>query len=303
MKIGYVGLGKMGKNMVIRLKEKGHEIVGYNRSFDVYPELEAMNIRTSNSLQDLVSKLESPRTIWLMIPHNAVNETVDELLTFLSAEDTVIDGGNSMYKNSIENFAKLKEKGINFIDAGISGGPDGARNGSCVMVGGNSEVVLKYENLFKDIASENAYAYLGAEGAGHFAKMVHNGIEYGMMQAIAEGTAVLKASNFNYDLVKLFDLYNHNSVIESRLIGWLASAYKAYGINLDNVSAQVSASGEAEWTVNAAKELEIPVKVIKESLDFRNLSTSFRDEPNSKSYYIGKVLSALRNQFGGHAIK
>jgi 6-phosphogluconate dehydrogenase len=191
---------------------------------------------------------------------------------------------------------ELEGKDIDFLDAGVSGGPGGARAGACIMVGGKEAVYRMYENLFRDLAVNNGYAYLGRSGAGHFVKMVHNGIEYGMMQALAEGVAVMKASPFNLDLEKVADLYNHRSVIESRLVGWLKRAYEQSGPELKDISGSVAQSGEGMWTVDAAKELGIRVPIIQGALDFR-----LQSQKNPS--YTGKVVSALRHQFGGHEVK
>jgi 6-phosphogluconate dehydrogenase len=208
----------------------------------------------------------------------------------------VIDGGNSPYKESIQRVRALEQRGINFLDAGVSGGPAGARNGACIMVGGRKEIFQKHEKLFQDLSVEKGYDYMGKAGAGHFVKMVHNGIEYGMMQALAEGFAVMKASPFDLDLTGVSELYNHKSVIESRLVGWLKNAYEQHGKDLREISGTVAQSGEGMWTVEAAKEFGVPVPIIKGALDFRLGS-------QSNPSYTGKIVSALRNQFGGHEVK
>ena len=207
----------------------------------------------------------------------------------------MIDGGNSPYKESIRRSGELAAKGIGFLDAGVSGGPAGARKGACIMVGGRQEVFLRFERLFADLSVENGYGYMGRAGAGHFVKMVHNGIEYGMMQALAEGFAVLKAAPFGLDLPKVADLYDHASVIESRLVGWLKAAYEQHGEELRDISGTVEQSGEGAWTVEAGMELGVPTPVIEDALRFRLRS---REAPT----YAGQVLSALRNQFGGHDV-
>ncbi|MES2088219.1 MAG: decarboxylating 6-phosphogluconate dehydrogenase [Patescibacteria group bacterium] len=293
IKIGYVGLGKMGLNMVLRMQEKGYSVVAYNRSEAPRIEAKKAGIPVAQSLQELVSKLSKPRTVWLMVSNSAVDEVLTEVSKYLERGDTVIDGGNSFYKDSIRRAGELKKKGIEFLDAGVSGGPKGAREGACIMVGGKREVYEKYEKLFKDLVSPKALGLMGKAGAGHFVKMVHNGIEYGMMQAIAEGFAIMKKSDFKLDLEQVADLYNHKSVVESRLIGWLASGFKKYGTDLGEISSTVGHLGEGEWTVQAGKELGIPTPVIEASFQFRVASAK---NPS----YTGKVLSTLRNQFGGH---
>lgn len=293
IKIGYIGLGKMGMNMVLRMREKGYDVVAYNRSPEPRTDAKKSGITVAESVEELISGLAQPRTVWLMVSNSAVDEVLKEVLKHLDRGDTVIDGGNSFYKDSIRRAGELEKKGIEFLDAGVSGGPKGAREGACIMVGGKKKVFEKYENLFTDLVSSGALGYMGKAGAGHFVKMVHNGIEYGMMQALAEGFAVMKESDFKLDLEKVADLYNHKSVIESRLVSWLANGYEKYGTDLAGVSGSVAHTGEGEWTVQAGKELGIPTPVIEASFKFRVASAK---SPS----YIGKVLSALRNQFGGH---
>lgn len=293
MKLGYIGLGKMGYNMAELLLEKGHRIVAYNRSAEPVKKIAERGAQTAESIRSLVAALEPPRLAWIMVPYQAVDDVLNELEPLLAKGDTVIDGGNSPYKESMRRAKELEGKGIDFLDAGVSGGPGGARSGACIMVGGRESVFRKYERLFKDASVEGGYAYFGAAGAGHFVKMVHNGIEYGMMQALAEGFAVMKASPFNLDLVKIADLYNHRSVIESRLVGWLKNAYEQHGRDLSGISGSAAQSGEGMWTVEAAKELGVPAPVIERALEFR-----IRSQKNPS--YTGKIISALRNQFGGH---
>ncbi|HEX9020150.1 MAG TPA: decarboxylating 6-phosphogluconate dehydrogenase [Nitrospirota bacterium] len=296
MKLGYIGLGKMGFNMVERLLGQKHEIVAFDRNKEAVNAIAKQGARAAADIAALAGELPVPRLVWLMVPHQAVDAVLTELAPLLTPGDTIIDGGNSPYKKSMRRSSDLEKKGIAFLDAGISGGPSGARNGACIMVGGREEIYRKYETLFRDLATEGGYAYIGKSGAGHFVKMVHNGIEYGMMQALAEGFAVLKASPFEADLAAIADLYNHRSVIESRLVGWLGSSLEQYGDGLDGVSGSVEQSGEGMWTVEAAKELGIPVPIIGGALDFRLAS-------QQRPSYTGKLLSAMRNQFGGHEVK
>ncbi len=296
LKIGYIGLGKMGMNMVLRMREKGIDVLAYNRSEGPREEAHKAGIDVASSVKELFGNLSKPVTIWLMVSNAGVDAVLSEVLKYLDRGDTVIDGGNSFYKDSIRRAGELEKKGIDFLDAGVSGGPRGAREGACIMVGGKKKVYERYEGLFEDLAAPGAFAYMGKAGAGHFVKMVHNGIEYGMMQAIAEGFAVMKDSDFKLDLEKVAELYNHRSVVESRLVGWLANVYEEYGTDLAEVSGSVAHTGEGEWTVSAAKELGIPVPIIEEAFKFRVAS-------GKKPSYIGQVLSALRNQFGGHDLK
>ncbi|GBE16867.1 6-phosphogluconate dehydrogenase, decarboxylating [bacterium BMS3Abin15] len=296
MKIGYVGLGKMGFNMAEHLLEKDYEVVAHNRSKEPVDEIAKKGAMPAYSLKDLVSSLVAPRLIWLMVSHQAVDAVLDELLPLLEKGDTVIDGGNSPFKDSVRRAKEIEEKGINFLDAGTSGGPGGARNGACIMVGGRKEIFDKFKNLFRDLSAPDAYGYMGKAGAGHFVKMVHNGIEYGMMQAIAEGFAIMKKSDFNPDLKEVARVYNHRSVIESRLVGWLKSAFEQYGEELNEISGSVKHTGEGKWTVETAKKLGIPVPIIEGALKFRDDS---QDDPS----YTGQIVSALRGQFGQHDVK
>ncbi len=295
MQIGYIGLGKMGLGQVQLLCEKGWEVVVWNRSEEPRAVAKKAGAHTVATLPELVQALKKPQVIWLMVPHAVVDDVLVELLPNLSKGDTIIDGGNSFYKDSMRRAKELRRKGVNFMDSGTSGGPAGARNGACLMIGGDKKVFKRYEQLFKDLAAPGAYAYFGEAGAGHFVKMVHNGIEYGMMQAIGEGFDVMKRSAFKLPLGTIAQLYNKGSVIESKLVGWLAKAYAEYGENLKDISGEVSHSGEGLWTVETAKELHVPVKIIEESLKFRVKS---KGNPS----YTGQVVSALRNQFGGHSV-
>jgi 6-phosphogluconate dehydrogenase len=296
MQLGYIGLGKMGYNMAELLLDKNYQLVVYDRSPEPIQQLVKLGAQPANSIRALASALVAPRLVWIMVPHQAVDAVLKELVPVLAKGDTVIDGGNSPYKKSMLRANELAAKGIDFLDAGISGGPHGARTGACIMIGGREETFRKYEHLFKDLSVEKGYAYFGKAGAGHFVKMVHNGIEYGMMQALAEGFAIMKASPFDLDMQKVADLYNHKSVIGSRLVGWLKNAFEQYGKDLNGISGSAAQSGEGMWTVDAAKELGIPVPIIKGALDFRL-------ESQKNPSYTGKILSALRHQFGGHAVK
>lgn len=294
--LGVVGLGKMGSNLALRLRDSGWQVSGYNETPVANQDLKQAGVTVADSLKGLVDSLSTPRLVWLMVPHQAVDDVLTELMPMLEAGDSVIDGGNSFYKNSKARAQQLAEKGINFLDVGVSGGPAGALNGACLMIGGSEKVFKDHQEFFKDLASPDGYAYLGESGAGHFVKMVHNGIEYGMMQAIAEGFSLMKQSEYDLNLLKVAKLYNHASVIESRLVGWLADAYRKYGSELNTkecCSGTVAHSGEGQWTVETAKEFGLPVKIIEEALLFREQST---EQPS----YTGQVVSALRHEFGGH---
>ena len=294
MKLGYIGLGKMGHNMVERLVEKQHEVFAFDTDKEARKSVEKIGAKTASSIKELVERLEPPRLIWVMVPHQAVEEVIGQLAMHLSDGDTIVEGGNSPYRESMRRASAFESTGINFVDAGVSGGPKGAREGACIMVGGDKEDFDALEPLLRDLAAPDGYAYMGTHGAGHFVKMVHNGIEYGMMQALAEGFAIMKKTEFNLDLERISDLYNHRSVVESRLVGWLKDGFEKFGQEMEGVSGTVAASGEGEWTVEAAKELGVPVRVIEDALRFRNES---EDNPS----YTGKLLQAMRNRFGGHS--
>ncbi len=296
MQIGYIGLGKMGKNMVLRLLEKGIEVVAWNRSPEPLDEVKNAGAKKAATIEELVNLLPTPRIIWLMLPAGEVtDEFIDTLIPLLSKDDLVIDGANSFYKDTLKRGNKLSKKGIHFMDIGVSGGPSGARNGACLMIGGEEKDFQKIEDIIISASDKSAYALLGPLGAGHFAKMVHNGIEYGMMQAIAEGADVLKKSVFNYELNKVFDIYNKKSVIESRLVEWAKQAFKD-DENLTDVTSKINATGEGEWTINTAKELGVAVPVIEESFNVR------KDSTEESENFRDKVVSALRGKFGGHAV-
>ncbi len=298
--IAIIGLGKMGANISRRLIEREWKVVGFNRTPDDTKMLENEGVVGAFTLEQVVDSLKSPRVIWLMLPAGkAVDEVLfgeEGLAKYLEAGDIVVDSGNSHYKESIVRAKKLESQGISFVDVGFSGGPGGARNGGCLMVGGDNRTYEYLLPLFLDLSLPGGVSFFEGVGGGHFVKMIHNGIEYGMMQALAEGFDILKHSHYKLDLEKVAEIYNHGSVIESRLVGWLKNGLQMYGQDLKNISSTVAHTGEGAWTVEAAKELHVKAKVIEEALIFR-----IHSEKNPS--YTGKVLSALRNQFGGHSIK
>jgi 6-phosphogluconate dehydrogenase len=311
MTIGYIGLGKMGFAMVERLLEKGYTVVANNRSNELVDRAVDVGAIGAYEISEMIEKIDAenlqagfgdsenpaPRTIWIMVSHQAVDSVLEQLLPLLNEGDTVIDGGNSPYTETVRRAREITERGIRFMDVGTSGGPSGARNGACMMIGGDRSDFDIFNELFKDLSVENGYGYMGLNGAGHFVKMVHNGIEYGMMQAIGEGFEVMKkAEEFKLDLPEIARVYNNGSVIESSLIGWLVSGYKKHGPELDGISGKVSHSGEGQWTVEAAERLNVPVENIKQSLEFRIKS---QENPS----YTGQVVSVLRNEFGGHDVE
>lgn len=296
MKLGYIGLGKMGKNMVLRLLEHKHTVVVWNRSQPALDEVAAVGAVVAKDLQHLVDSLEGPKTVWIMLPAGeATDEMIKKVAELLSPGDTIIDGANSFYKDSLRRAAYLEKMKINFIDVGVSGGPGGARNGACLMIGGKQANFNDHEQLFRDIAAPDSFQFFEGNGAGHFAKMVHNGIEYGMMQAIAEGFAVLKKSEYDFNLVNVASIYNKGSVIESRLVGWLKSGLEKEGEELEAISGSISHSGEGLWTVETAQEMNVEIPIIEGSLQYRI-------DSQQKPSYIGKLVSLLRNQFGGHDV-
>lgn len=308
MKVGYIGLGRMGKNMVLRLLEQGQEVVAWNRSPEPVAEVVAAGAIGAESIEDLVKKLESPRVIWLMLTAGEVIDSmIDQLLPLLDKGDLIIEGANSFYKDTLKRAAKLQAADIRFMDIGVSGGPGGARIGACLMIGGAVEDYERVKELAIAAAAPDAYQHLGPVGAGHFAKMVHNGIEYGMMESIAEGLAILKFAPFKYDFTKLLDIYMHRSVVESRLVGWAQDAFKEDG-ELSNTSSIIGSGGsgkripgEADWTVDVAKEMGINIPAIENALKVRENSTQDREE--SPEGFRNKVVSAMRGQFGQHAVK
>jgi len=295
MKLGYIGLGKMGKNMVLRLLDKDHEVVAWNRSPEPREEVAKAGATAVETVEALVAQLEAPRTVWLMLPAGKVtNEMIENLAQLLEPGDTVIDGANSRFTDTVANGQLLTSKQIQFLDAGVSGGPKGARNGACIMVGGDKTEFEKHHQLFADISAPDAVRFFPGTGAGHFVKMVHNGIEYGMMQSLAEGFGVLAASEYNLDLKQVTEIYNNQSVIESRLVGWLDNAFAQFGSELQGVSGKVSQNGEGRWTADTAQKMGVPVPALEAALDFRCTSL---EEP---VYFTGQILTAVRNQFGGH---
>ena len=308
--IGIIGLGKMGGNMARRLLEKDWKVHGYARHADTIQKLARNGMRAASSPAALVDALPSPRVVILMVPARPSSgaprgtaKPVDEVLfgkegiaKFLSKGDIVIDAGNSYFEEDAPRAKKLAKRGIKFMDVGFSGGPHGARRGGCLMIGGDKATFTYLKPLFKALAQHDGYQFFKGVGAGHFVKMVHNGIEYGMMQAIAEGFNLMKKSKFKPDLLRVTDIYQHGSVVESRLVGWLKAAYEWRGVDLKNASSTVGHLGEGEWTIKTAKKMKVPVKVIEESLKFRLASAK---NPS----YAGKVLTALREQFGGPRTK
>ncbi len=297
--IVFVGLGKMGANLARQLIKKEWNVYGFNRTPEITKELEKEGLNGIYSLSEIKQSIESPTIIWLMLPAGKPLDDVilgkSGLAHLLRPGDIIIDGSNSFYEDSAKRAEIVKKLGIEYLDVGVSGGPGGALRGASCMVGGNEEVFKRIKVLFEDVSVSDGVAYVGKSGAGHFVKMVHNGIEYGMMQAIAEGFSLLKQSHFGFNLTQIADIYNHGTVIESKLLHWLKIAYLEYGKMLDGIPGEVSQLGEGKWTVQIGKKLGIPMPVIKTSVDFRTKSLH---NPS----YSGQILSALRRQFGGHKV-
>ncbi len=301
MKLGFIGLGRMGKNIVLNLLEHDIEVVAWNRSPQPLEEVVAAGAIGAKDLEDLVSKLEAPRIIWLMLPAGEItDEHIDKILPLLSQGDLIIDGANSYYKDTLKRDEKIKKTGVHFMDIGVSGGPAGARSGACMMIGSAKEDFEKVKEIVVAGSAPGAWGHFGPIGAGHFAKMVHNGIEYGMMEAIGEGAAILKNAPFKLDLTQIFRVYNNRSVIESRLVGWTKDALTE-DPDLKDTSSVIASSGEGEWTVQTAKELGVEVPVIEDSFKVRQ--TSANDSENSPNGFRNKVVSAQRGQFGNHPVK
>lgn len=296
MELGIIGLGRMGANMTERLLQGGHRVITYDRSPEAIQRCVDRGALGAHSLADFVKQIAAPRVIWLMVPSgDPVDTTIEQLLPNLSKGDIIIDGGNSYYKDSIRRAEKLKQQGIHFIDVGTSGGIWGLQVGYCMMVGGDRAIVERLQPIFKTLAPENGFAHVGGSGAGHFVKMVHNGIEYGMLQAYGEGFEMLKASQFDFDLAKISHLWNQGSVVRSWLLELAENAFQK-DPQLSSIKGYVEDSGEGRWAVLEAVEREIPAAVLTLSLFARYAS---RQEDS----FSAKVIAALRNEFGGHAVR
>lgn len=295
MKLGMIGLGKMGYNLALNIIDNGHSVVGTDVSTELVKNLSTDGGEGVASIEELVEKLPNPKIVWVMVPPGEITETVIATLSKLLSEgDIVIDGGNSHYKQSIERGKMLQDKGVYFFDVGTSGGTSGARKDACTMIGGDPEVFKAIEPLFKGISIENGYLYTGPIGSGHFLKMIHNGIEYGMMQSIAEGFDILQKSEFDYDYEAVAKVWNHGSVIRSWLMELTQSAFSK-DPKLDEIRGIMNSSGEGKWTVETSLDLQVAAPVIALSLMMRY--RSLEDDT-----FTGKVVAALRNEFGGHEV-
>jgi 6-phosphogluconate dehydrogenase len=299
MELGMVGLGKMGANMTTRLVKGGHRMVVYDSSADAVRRAADDGAVPCESLKDLVEKLEVPRLVWIMVPAGAPTEgVIEELWGLLSGSDVVLDGGNSNYKDTVRRGGKLRDKKIHFVDVGTSGGVWGLKQGYSMMVGGEKEVVDRLRPIFETLAPgpDQGWGHVGPTGAGHFVKMVHNGIEYGMMQAYAEGFEVLKKKEeFDLDLAQIAQIWRYGSVVRSWLLDLTGAALEE-NPDLDGIKGWVADSGEGRWTVAEAIELDVPAPIITLALQMRFVS---RQEES----FAAQLLAAMRNQFGGHAVK
>ena len=296
MKLGFIGLGRMGGNMVERLMKDGHEVVVYNKT---QPEIEMLVKKgaiAATSAEDILTKLPDRKIVWLMVPSGVpVDENISALAAGMNKNDIIIDGGNSFYKDSQSRANKMAEKGIHYLDCGTSGGVWGLKEGYSLMTGGNKEAAEYVYPIYKTLAPEGGYSYCGESGAGHFVKMVHNGIEYGMMQSYAEGFEILEKSKFNLDITAIASGWRYGSVVRSWLLELAVLAFQN-DPNLEHIKGYVDDSGEGRWTVEAAMELDVPAHVITASL-FNRFQSRQEDS------FAMKVLAALRNEFGGHAVK
>ena len=296
MQIGFVGLGKMGYNLALNLHRHGYEVVAYDVATENVKNILLEGIVPAYSLGELCQQLESRKVIWLMVPAGKpVDDCIDALLPHLAPHDIVIDGGNSNFNDSVRRYKYLKSKGFDYLDCGTSGGVEGALLGACTMVGGEEEVFSYCESVFRDISLENGYLHAGGPGSGHFVKMVHNGIEYGMMQAIAEGFEVLERSNYNLNLEQVARVFNHGSVVRSWLMELTESAFSK-DPKLETIKGVMHSSGEGKWTLETALDMGVPTPVIALSLLMR-----YRSQQDDT--FTGKVVAALRNEFGGHAVE
>ncbi|MBM4764613.1 phosphogluconate dehydrogenase (NAD(+)-dependent, decarboxylating) [Bacillus sp. B15-48] len=295
MQVGLIGLGKMGFNLGQNLLDHNHSVVAYDLNPKAVEDMKKLGAQATSNLKELVFLMEKPRVLWIMVPHTVVDSVLIEIAPLLDKGDIVIEAGNSHYKESIYRYNDLKEMGIHYMDVGTSGGMEGARNGACYMIGGDQEAWEVVEPLFRDTAVENGYLFAGKIGSGHFLKMIHNGIEYGMMAAIGEGFEVLEKSDFDFDYEKVAKVWNNGSVIRSWLMELTEEAFSKDS-KLDGIKGVMHSSGEAKWTLETALDLQTATPVIALSLlsRYRSLNTDT---------FNGKVVAALRNEFGGHAVE
>jgi len=297
MKIGIIGLGKMGYPLTLNIKDCGYEPVAYNRSSMKLDRIKSLGVEVAYEIEELFHKLDDRKVIFMMITSgSAIDEMIDKLLPYLSEKDILIDGGNSHYKDTKRRYEKLKERNIHYIDVGTSGGIEGARSGACMMVGGEKHVVKDIEQLFLDICVPNGYAYIGESGSGHYVKMIHNGIEYGMMQAIGEGFEIMSQSDYDIEYQKVAKVWQHGSVIRSWLMELTEKVFIDHKEDFEDIVGVINASGEGLWTVEEALDRKVPAPVITAAL-----YTRYRSQQTDT--FSGKLLSGLRFQFGKHKME
>lgn len=294
MKIRLIGLGKMGLNIALNMLDHNHEVLAYAPSEKTRMTAKEQGIKVVDDIETLMLRQKGERVIvWLLVPNSVVDNVISQVLPFLQTKDIIIDAGNSNFNMSVARYKNLKQQGIDFIDLGTSGGMSGARNGACLMAGGEKEVISFVEPVFLDVATQNGYAHVGKPGSGHFVKMVHNGIEYGMMQAIGEGFDFMNNSNFDLDFHQIAHLWNHGSIIESALIGNIESAFSKDPL-LEEISGIIDDSGEGKWMIEEALNAKIALPVITQALFSR-----FKSKDEHK--FGEKVVASMRKEFGGHA--
>ncbi|MCE4050526.1 MULTISPECIES: phosphogluconate dehydrogenase (NAD(+)-dependent, decarboxylating) [Bacillaceae] len=296
MNIGLIGLGKMGFNLAENLLDHNYSVTAFDVNVSAVEKISAAGALGVKTIADLAASLPSPRVIWVMVPSGKITEDVIlELSEQLEEGDIIIEGGNSHYQDTKRRAAELKTKGIHYLDVGTSGGTSGARNGACMMIGGDKDVFTSVEGLFRDICVENGYLYTGEIGSGHFLKMVHNGIEYGMMQSIAEGFELLEKSEFNFDHEQVAKVWNNGSVIRSWLMELTQNAFSK-DPKLESIKGVMHSSGEGKWTLETALDLQVAMPVTAMSLMMRYRSLE-------EDTFTGKVVASLRNEFGGHSVE
>jgi 6-phosphogluconate dehydrogenase len=291
-----VGLGRMGGAMLVRLTRQDHHVVAFDLSAENRDAAVKQGAESVDSLEHLVAALDQPRAVWVMVPHGVpTDSTIDALLDLLAPGDTIVDGGNSRYLDSMRAAERAAARGIDFLDAGVSGGVWGLEEGYCLKVGGSAEAFARLEPAFRTLAPENGYAHVGSSGAGHFVKMIHNAIEYGFLEALGEGFECMEKSGFDIDLSRVADLWQHGSVVRSWLLELLSRAFHANGNELDGIRGYVDDSRMGRWSVNYAVDNAVPTPVLTQALYAR-----FQSRLDDR--FADKVIAALRNQFGGHAI-
>jgi len=296
MKIGLIGLGKMGKNLALNMIDHNVEVVGYNRSDEKTKALISEGLIPSYSLNELMNTLGDRKVVWLMVPAGKpVDDNIEEIIKYMNPGDIIIDGGNSNYKDTLKRNTELTQKGIFLIDAGTSGGTDGARNGACIMAGGAEEAIKYLEKVFTDVCVKNGFQHMGITGSGHFVKMIHNGVEYGMMQAIGEGFEILDASPFDLDFKKVSKVWNNGSIISGYLMEMTENAFIHNGDTLDAIAPTIDSSGEGLWTAITALKFRVAAPVITTAL-----FTRFDSKKDNS--FRNRLIAAQRNEFGGHKL-